>query len=76
MWDRVRSFAEFQVDDISYISLAYRCCHSFIESPQIGQAQSAHDEAVLTVLHYLLVSLYISSRRICSMVIPGIEVRL
>lgn len=56
MRDHVKGFAEVQEDDICHTFSVDRCCHSIIEGPQIGQARSALDEAILAVWNHLFVS--------------------
>lgn len=56
MWDDVRGLAQVQVDNIGCLSFVHWSHQSIVESQQIGQAQSALDEAILVVLDHLIVS--------------------
>ncbi|PKU36589.1 hypothetical protein llap_13111 [Limosa lapponica baueri] len=78
MWDRVKCFAQVQVDDTSCSSLIHQRCNLTVEDHQIYQAQFAFSEAMLTVTSHLLVfqCVLTVSRRICSMISLATEVRL
>ena len=56
MWDRVKGFAEVQVDAISRPPFVHQCCHSITEAHQTGHARSVLGEAVLDVLDNLFMS--------------------
>jgi len=76
--DCVEGFTGVQTDHIHSSSLVHQCSHSIIESHKVGQAGLALGEAMLTVSFTSLSSmcLSIASRRICSMIFPGTEMRL
>ena len=81
MWDSVTCSAQVQVDDVCCCSLIHQCSNPIIEGHQICQAQFALTEAMLAVTSPPVISLfsmclYIVSSRICSMILPGTEVRL
>lgn len=53
VWNPVGGLAEVQVGDISYLHFVHP---SIVEGQQVGQARSAHGEAVLVVLDHLPIS--------------------
>ena len=51
--DHIKGLAQVQVDDTSCPSFVHQCHHPIVAGQQIGQAQSALDEAMLAVLDHL-----------------------
>ena len=79
MWGCIKSLTEAKVDAISCSSLIHQNSHSIIEGYKVGQACFSLGETLLAVSNPTTVSsmcLDIASRKICSIIIPGTEVRL
>lgn len=77
MLDTVKCFAQVQGDDTSCSSLIHQHCNPII-GHQIYQAPFAHKKAMLAVTNHHLIFSLLQHRtlRICSMILPGINVKL
>lgn len=53
--NKVRCFAEVQIDDLSSSSFIYQCCNPIVENYQICQAWFTLREAVLDATSHLII---------------------
>lgn len=66
---------EVQKNDICSPFISHQCCHSVVESHQVGQAELALGETMLAVPNHLTL-FRVPQQSSCSMILPGTGVRI